>query len=265
MKKYVVISSDNNDSYLFLTSIITWAWNKLGWNVIVIIPAHSNKTSLIEKYITDLGGENKISYLPDLTGYIDRTETVAQCCRLYASGIIDGLIMTSDADMLPLSDYWHPQENEITAYGRNLSDRHYVMCYIAMDDKKWKDTLDIEWNMENSLIKDFSKREDVNSDNWEEWWQSDQNFITEKLNNARVVNIDRPINSETGYPVGRVDRSAWDKSLLQKERIDAHLFRKGYEDENWNKILTLIVECFQPTFDDLLKLNNYRNEYVKIL
>lgn len=281
MRKAVVISSTKDDNYLFYLPVVVWCWNKLGWHVYCSLPEnYTNDVPYLNKYelIVKNCGEQFSGFVyfeePEI-----RTVTIAQCIRLYAAdnivynkeidsksdGYLYDFLMISDIDMMPLSDYWQPKENEITAYGRDLSDKHYPMCYVAANLKNWWEIMNLTGYINSDMQRDLYKREDVNSDLWNEYWQVDQNLLTEKLNQQNVVRIDRGINPETGYPMGRVDRSAWDKSLLQKERIDAHLPREGYTEHNFQKILKLIKECFNPTEEEVKWICDYRNEYLKFI
>lgn len=278
-KRYVVISSNLNHDYLFLMPIVTWAWNKLGWSVILMMPSsHNDAFSLVYKNCIQSNGEvsntesrngNTLCFLLPINEY--RSETISQISRLYVSDYFkwiedDAMIMTSDADMLPLSDYWQPKENEITCYGRDLSDKHFPICYISMNKKIWMDVMNLTGDANNDLRRDLATMPKAKSDNFNEWWQVDQDFCTEKLNEQQnIKRIDRGISAQTGYPIGRVDRSAWDKSLKQKERIDAHLFRNGFENENFTRIMHLIINTFNPTQEEIDFLNNYRNQYVKFI
>lgn len=256
MRRTVVISSTSNDDYLFFLPIICWAWNRLGWDVMCFTPLYGDKSALSRKYCTP---NNTFIKLPEFEGY--RIETISQCIRLYGHVFTDysdgnPVLMTSDIDMLPLSDYWNPDPNEITCYGRDLSDKHYPICYIAMDIENWQDVVG------NNMLLDLENSK-AKSNSWSEWWQVDQDIITTKLSNQIVNRIDRSIAPNSHYPLGRIDRGCWDCSLKQPLRIDAHLLRPGYTEGNWNKILELIHECFNPTKEEINWMMDYRNDYIK--
>lgn len=214
----VVISHNGNPEYAFFEPIVKWAWERLGWDVLCLVT---------DSVIT------------------------SQCIRLYAHQYVapDTMLMTSDIDMLPLSDYWKPANDDITCYGRNLSNEHQPICYIAMTAKRWR------FVMGNNMEADIER--------FGEKWTTDQDIITDNLSIFVCEYIDRPISPLTGYPVGRIDRSAWDRSLKQPERIDSHLLRPGWTDENWAKIIALIEECLSPTIDELHWLHNYRDTWNK--
>lgn len=184
MNRYVIISCNNHPDYEFYLPIVKWAWKQFGWETIILRPFVMNGI---------------------------REETVTQCMRLYAadyriSADADATLMTSDADMIPLSDYWQPQATDITCYGRDLSDRHQPICYIAMLASKWRQVMNLSGIIYNDMKRDLEQTK-ARSDKWEEWWQVDQDIITDRLNRHNVVNIDRGIESGSHLPYGRVDRA----------------------------------------------------------
>lgn len=271
MKRIVAISSNGSNDYLFYLPIVTWAWNKLGWEVLTMIcnsehPTFEQRKKLvIESSLEFAGVENYYIDIPKIKGV--REETLTQCARLYAANLADFnyMVMTSDADMLPLSDYWKPNPVHFTSYGRDLSDKHFPICYLAGTTKSWQTLMRLSGNLKYDMRQDLELRKDVHSDKWEEYWQCDQNLVTERLNKFDVARIDRGIDPYTGYPVGRVDRSAWEKSLSQPERIDAHLFRGGYKIENFTRIISLIKECFAVTDGEISWMWKYQDDYTKLL
>lgn len=268
----VVISTNGNDDYLFYIPIVMWAWNRIGWEVMCMmydsVAKHyeQKKQLVIDSCLNHAGSDNYYLNIPQVKGV--REETLTQCSRLYAANFADFsyMIMTSDADMLPLSDYWKPNPILFTSYGRDLSDRHYPICYLAASVKKWQTLMSLSGNFKYDMRHDLELRMDVHSDKFEDYWQVDQNLVTQRLNKTDVARIDRGISPYTGYPIGRVDRSAWLKSLEQPERIDAHLFRQGWSAGNWFPgIIPLIKECFNVTDKEIKWMDEYRKNYISLL
>ncbi|HUM52980.1 MAG TPA: hypothetical protein PK431_14245 [Chitinophagales bacterium] len=265
MRKAVVISCNNNPDYLFYAPIVTWAWNKIGWGTIIYLCSVDKKNS---SFISNKLIEAKVTaIIPcDIEKY--STETVSQCIRLYAANNFEWygykssksefLLMTSDVDMLPLSDYWKPNEKSITAYGRDLSDEHYPMCYLSMNIELWEDVMTLTGSVKSDLERDLNI--------YENNWTCDQTIITERLNKrSDVVRIDRGIDKSTGYPIGRCDRSSFLNSLKQKERVDAHLFRNGWESDKWDNLIFLLDENFKINKEELEMFNNYRTDFINQL
>lgn len=275
-RKIAVVSTNDNDDYLFYLPIVAWAWAKLGWGLFFSKPhGESGRMKLaLEVSCSVVPHQLMWSYvtLPSYA-YIPesrvREETLAQSSRLYAANYVgfqdDDLIITSDVDMMPLSDYWRGLSDDITCYGRNLSDEHFPICYIMASSKKWKKIMNLSGFSDNDMLADIKEFPQSFSDEKSKAWVYDQDLVTARLNKCDVVRIDRPISPYTGYPVGRVDRSAWERSLEQSERIDAHLPRSGYTDENFAKVKALIKECFLVEENEICWMDEYRKKYISLM
>lgn len=188
MNRYVVISSNNHPDYEFYVPIAKWAWKQFGWETICLHP-----------FI--------------LNGY--REETITQVIRLYAANYLKGdtMMMTSDADMIPLSDYWNPNPDSITCYGHDLTGYvHQPMCYIAMMASNWRRVMNLTGDMYQDMKRDLAESK-AGSKVWSEWWQVDQDIITDRLSqvsqngNVKVVKVDRGIEPGDHLPFGRLDRA----------------------------------------------------------
>ncbi len=162
---------------------------------------------------------------------------VTQTARLYAACEIteQAYIMTGDIDMIPLSDYWKFNDDEITVWGRDLTDYHYPICYIGMNTSNWIEVMNLKDGvrkpyMTNSFIKrDLDSMPNAKSEEAIKRWVVDQDLITERLNNCGmpITKIDRGMYAN-GYPVGRVDRSAW--TLEHSQFVDCHMPRGIWKD-----------------------------------
>lgn len=229
--KYVVISSNKNPDYEFYLPLVEWAWNRLGWDVIIMYPF------------------NCFPY---------KEETITQCMRLYVASLSelnlldDDLLMTSDADMIPLADYWKPNPNEITAYGHDLTGyQHVPMCYIAMNVANWKKVMNLTNDMNHCMQRDLADSKAL-SPNKTEWWGVDQDIITERLSRHTVTKIDRSIEPNSYLPKGRFDRASmqYPKTPL----IDFHAPREGWK--HFDKIKEVITKAFGSFPDELLNMTN---------
>jgi hypothetical protein len=135
--------------------------------------------------------------------------------------------MTADGDMMPCSNYWHPNENEITCYGHDLTGYgHYPICYIAMNSNEWKRVMNItDGELMPQIESLLDKYEQASSDNWEQWWQVDQDIITEKLKKENVNSVLRGREQRFGLALGRIDRFNWAETINTENPIDAHMVR----------------------------------------
>lgn len=223
MKKYVVVSSNNNPDYLFYAPYMEKAWNHLGWELCVIITHDVNPADLNLK-----NPDTIIVQLPNIPGL--RQETIAQAGRLYAANYLnrDALYMTSDMDLLPLQGYWKPDPNNITVYGHDLTwHSYYPMGYIAMTGHNWAKYMNCTMNTASDMERDCKETQIAYSEKWEDWWNVDWNLITLRLSpfKDKITFIERgqvQIANAT-LAKGRIDRYNWKATQEgNTEFIDAH-------------------------------------------
>jgi hypothetical protein len=272
MKKYVVLSVNDNPDYLFHVPLVVWAWRKLGWEPILFFHGKRNKLSgligdTFELLHRDMTTEMKFLYslaVYDLDPTEYHSETITQVSRLYGTCVADGYLMTGDIDMLPLSDYWKPEMNQLTVYGRDLTDYHYPICYIGAHSRIWSEIMKINHDDYNEYIKrDLDSMPQAKSSDKTKRWVTDQDLITERINNSSYVpvRIDRGTDKRTGYPIGRIDRSHW--TLEHKEYIDCHMYHGIQSDENKFKVTLKMLHTVWPKENWSWWINYYK-EFKKI-
>lgn len=289
MKKYVVIAVNDNPIYSYYLPLVVWAWRSLGWDVFIFYCGGPTKINDLIMGTFDLlhqgmTAEMKAYYRLFIIGVdpIDgfKTSTIAQVSRLYACCAISGdrYLMTSDADLLPLSDYWkvsvarplYTDRNgsghllvgpKPTTYGRDLTDYHYPMAYIGALSSDWVKIMQIDKLNHDLMIKRDLETIKPRIDEW----QSDQDIVTQRINEYgvhRFTHIPRGVDKRTGYPLGRIDRSNW--HLNHAEFIDAHLFHDTLtNDDSFKKILELLHHVW-PT-RDFKWFIEYTKEFKKLI
>lgn len=234
MKKYVVVSANNPDpaefkDYLFYLPYIEKAWNSLGWDLCLMITHDvpfketNNHGGQTFKTLNKNNPDTIVIQLPNIEGL--RQATIAQSGRLYAANYLplDAMIMTSDIDLLPLKDYWHPKPEDITVYGHDLTWRtFYPMGYVAMTGHNWKKYLNCTYDTAKDLERDAKEIGIAYSPDWEKWWNHDWTLLTKRLKpfHDKLTLIDRGQTSK-GLALGRIDRADWEGTQDQ-EWIDAH-------------------------------------------
>jgi hypothetical protein len=249
MKKYVVIGVNETPKYLYYLPLVKWAWAQFGWETFVFFIGQPNKVSdLSRSFIDHFWVISEYYY-----GY--KSETIAQFSRMYAGRFIKAdLLMTSDADIIPLSDYWKPELNKITCYGRDLSNEHQPMCFVSMSSKQWIDVMDDNHTM--PLVKMFNDVDEANSE-LKNKWVGDQHILTKRLGNVQKTEINRGIDPKTNYPIGRVDRSRW--TLDHKQLIDCHMPHDILtNDKSFHKVMELL-HLNWPTQDFKWFVEYHRN------
>jgi hypothetical protein len=239
MEKIVVVSTNNNPDYYFYAPYIKKAWNKLGWKL-AVISTHDVDPKLIE-------ADYNITF-PEVAGI--RLATQAQGSRLYAANFlpIDALIMTSDMDLLPLSDYWHPNPEKITVFGHDLTDySFYPMGYVAMTGHKWREIMQLTYNSAEDMLRDAKETGIAFSEKWEEWWNFDWDLLTKRLKplHNSLVLITRGRRLTGTYAYGRVDRADSMSIPPNETLIDAHCENHNVQHpEKLGKFISLFESVY---------------------
>ncbi len=214
MIDYVIISSDDNPMYKDFYPIVAKRWSDLGFKVYYI-----NITDSDEIIENEFGIYHKMKSLSSIS-----TGFQSQVVRLFASKFIDGYMLTSDIDMLPINkDYFNQYNGEVTKdnvivySGQPYGDVPYFpMCYVLSHSKNFVNYLDLkDLSFEDycqMLIRDYGQA-----------WNTDENFMYDKFKNhidSVVIKNERDFSK-------RIDRGNWsyDIRLLENYYIDSHLLR----------------------------------------
>jgi|688.fasta_scaffold08774_16 hypothetical protein len=212
---YVVISSDDNPMYKDFYPIVSKIWNSFGLKTYFI--NITNENSITEN---EYGFVHKIKSIDNIPSSYQ-----SQIVRLFSPNLIDGNILMSDIDMIPLNyDYFKNNseyllDDNIVVYTTNpYTDRPFhAMCYLLGNSKTFKKIL----GTENMTYEEFVKTlESVYGHSW----FADENFFYDKSigNENKMVFLKRDIKNT------RIDRSKWvyDVNKLHKGTyIDSHLLR----------------------------------------
>ena len=215
MIDYVIISSDDNPMYKDFYPIVAKRWLELGFKTYYLNISDSDE--IIEN---EYGVIHKIKALDFVS-----TGFQSQVVRLFSSNFIEGNIMMSDIDMLPINGEYYKQyvgeltnENVIIYSGQPYGNvPYYPMCYVLSHSSNFKKYLDIE----NINFSEYCK---MLSDNYGQAWNTDENFMYDRFQNYKenlVVKNDRDFSR-------RVDRGNWIYSIDLLKRghyIDSHMLR----------------------------------------
>jgi hypothetical protein len=223
---YVIISSDDNPMYKDFYTIVAKRWFDLGFKTYYV-----NITHIDEVIENEWGIIHKIKSLDFVS-----TGFQSQVVRLFASNFINGVILTSDIDMLPINvNYFKQYINELTSdnviiysgqpYG-NVP--YYPMCYVLSHSNNFREYLDIK-------DMSFSEYCKMLLNKYGQAWNTDENFMYNQFQNHSDKLI---IKRERDFS-RRIDRGNWSYNLdLLKSGhyIDSHMLRpylqyKKYIDE----------------------------------
>jgi hypothetical protein len=224
---YVIISSDDNPLYKDFYGIVAKRWFELGFKTYFI-----NITDNDEIVKNEWGVIHKIKSIDGFS-----TGFQSQIVRLFSPNLIDGNILISDIDMLPISSrYFNEQvsyltnDNIVLCSGQPYSDvPFYPMCYVISNSKVLKKTLGID----NLSFEEYCK---MIKEQYHLAWNSDENFLYDKLKNFQGILTKKERDFKK-----RIDRSSWmyDINLIKNDYyIDSHLLRPlSTEIEKINKLL----------------------------
>lgn len=266
MKKYIVLSVNDNVDYLYFTPLVCWAWRYFGWEPILMYRGKLDKLSevwQISRTVTPIVG-----WLHEMDGY--RSDTITQVSRLYASHVIqeEAYLMTGDIDMIPLSDYWKPNIGVPTVYGHDLTGfGHYPICYIGMPKSLWRFVmgLDESKSIEEMMKFHLDAMPQAKDPDFYKYWFTDQDLITDRLKQYGTGKIDFINRGQGahGYARGRVDRATNGWVLDQPELIDAHLEQQTWQNDEKIKRLFNLLHTVWPK-EDWKWFVSYTKEFRKL-
>lgn len=288
-----IISITYSDTYLYFLPIVTYCWNKLGVDVICFMPEirdggdrefkeMGKLTWQKVRLISEVNAKNGFK----ITAYYfnapeHKESTYAQCSRLYAACLDlpeDEVIFTSDVDMalfkLP------PYVGGFTIFGADLVPaKQYPMCYISAKVKDWrrafelyeyKTSTEFPKGVSGGVIKSYQNCLDellggIEAQHFRgNYWGKDQETAYNKISLTQEINITPRAKPGTQFASKRYDRDdAYILHRLSPDMIDFHMNRPGYEDRNFEIILTILKYHYpSDSFDWLI---DYNNAYKKLL
>ncbi len=262
-----IISSTYDDKYLYFLPIVAYCWNKLGVDVICFMPRYGveyplDKMYLINNTISEqqLKCEIKLFEAPE-----HKQATYAQCSRLYGACLDlpeDEVLIISDCDMANFKI--PPHENEITIFGSDLvPDGQFPMCYASGTVKEWRESFGISWYHKTYQFMLDTLLGEIECDHMRgNYWGKDQQTLWENTKDiATLIPRARPNTQFANHRADREDIN-W-RAYVNEDLVDAHLWRPGYEENNFNNIMELLQMKYPQ--DDFTWLVDYNEDYKKLL
>lgn len=260
-----IISTTYDSKYLYFLPITTWCWNRLNVDVICFIPIEKtgsdyDKISLAMEYCNNY----KLSVY-QFEAPEHKEATYAQCSRLYGACLDlpeNEILITGDIDMamFKVPEYTSGAFNIL---GSDLTPpKQFPICYLMATVKEWRDAFDLKGKHYQECLDGLLGGIEAESFRGN-YWCKDQEEAYNKI--SKVSRIEKVRAKEgTQFATKRVDRDDLHyMDRLDKDIIDAHLWRPGYTEENFPKILELL-QYFYPE-DDFNWLKKYTEEYIKLL
>lgn len=279
-----IISTTYSDTYFYFLPIVTFCWNKLGVDVICFMPSVSNKVNSGDKtllvYKTMYEVLNSNIDICTFNAQFHKQSTYAQCSRLYGACLDlpeDEILITGDVDMamFKVPEY---TSGSFNVFGSDLTPpKQFPICYLMATVKEWRMAFNLQYGCmserlnEEAWIETRKYQECLDSllggieaESFRgNYWSKDQEEAYNKI--SKVTRLEKARAREgTQFATKRVDRDDLHyMDRLDKDIIDAHLWRPGYTEENFPKILELL-QYFYPE-DDFNWLIEYTNEYRKLV
>jgi len=277
MKKYIVVSVNENCDYQYFLPLTCAVWQKFGWTPIVfyqgqvtfpeaVDPDDRSRRHKLFDLLMDQPYDGAVVGVGPIDGY--RSDTITQISRLYAACLDlqeDDYLMTGDIDMIPLSNYWQPDFIKPTVYGHDLTGfGHFPICYIGAPVKLWREFMKLEGtDYQYHIQKDLMTLPQAKDQDFYKYWFTDQDLITARLKEYGTGKIDFINRGQysNGYAKGRVDRGAW--HLGHEQFIDAHLLQQCHHtEEKIQKLMDLLYHVWPK--EDWLWFLNYTKEFKKL-
>lgn len=259
-----IIASTIDPKYHFFIPITTWCWNKLGVDVICFMPCFEAteqvRNALMYEAVNRMNMDIKYVHFDAPK---NKETTYAQCSRLYAGGLDlpdDEILITSDVDMAVFKQ--PPFNTDMCIWGSDLvPEGQYPMCYASAESIIWRMRMNNGHETVQECLDELLN--DIECENFRgNYWGKDQETLYNQVRGfAHTISRARP---GTQFATNRVDRDDinW-RSYLGPDLVDAHLWRPGYEENNFNNILELLR--FQYPNDNFDWLISYREQYIKLL
>lgn len=279
-----IISTTYDNKYLFFWPIVAFCWDKLNVGTICFAPQPTNtdekrnqKMVLIADTLLKLKLKNEYQFYK-FTCPEHKEATYAQCSRLYGAALFglqnDEILITSDIDMA-VFQIPDNRGQDMSIFGSDLvPNGQYPICYATGSVRNWRTIMGIE-SIEGKgsglivrCIKTYQKcleelLGDIDAEHFRgNFWSKDQETLYNAAKGiATLIPRARP---GTQFAERRYDRD--DAFLLERlspDTIDFHMPRPGYEEKNFEIIMT-VLKYHYPN-DDLTWIENFRNEYVNLL
>ena len=263
-----IISCTADEKYSYFIPIVTWTWNKLGVGVVLFLPESSKGDEKIQLGLNcmDYGYKENNHYYFDMPRH--KEATAAQCVRLYGACLDlpeDEVIITSDIDMAVFKVPPFAHLGGFTVLGADLvPDGQLPMCYATATVKDWRDAFELNGITYQQAL-DRLLGEDECQDYRACRWSVDQEQLRIKIFNSNgSINLLTRSNGQNQFAQNRYDRD--DQFILDRlspDTIDFHMNRPGYEEKNFEIILTILKYHYPQ--DDFEWLKKYTEEYNKLL
>jgi len=210
----------------------------------------------------------QVHFVKPVPGY--KSSTVMQVSRALVGALPtlqqDDYAIISDVDMIPLSRSYFRQQDSTKKFHIFSADAYtditkgweplkFPMCYLGANKQYWREIFNITTDdISFETAKSLEGRADV--------WDNDESYVCGKIKTSKYYKQDMHLMVRTwpgSRAYKRLDRENWHFNS-QKDLIDAHFFRPGYQ--HMNELLAVFRVYFNNDVEFLLR---YTDQFTRNL
>ncbi len=166
--------------------------------------------------------------------------------------------------MAAFGDYLKLKNADFDVFGYDLvPEKQYPICFVSATVKNWRNAMQINGkSLQECLDNDLGHIECEHFRG--NYWGFDQEKLYNMVSQNSNIYLHGRAKPGTQFATRRVDRdNMFYEENINSELIDAHLWRPGYSDENFPKILNLLQRMYpNDNFDWLI---SYTEQYKALL
>jgi len=274
-----IISSTYDSKYLYFLPIVTFCWNRLGVDVICFMPylkdgidgynPDKNKRAKYELIIDTLDELGIELQAAPFSAPEHKEATYAQCSRLYGACLDlpeDEILITADVDMAVFKKIWVDIPKEFPHFyiiGNDLTpDKQYPICYAYARVGTWRSVFELDGKAYQQCLDEHLGG--IECENMRgNYWGADQEKLYNMASRSMPILTPRS-NGQNQFATKRYDRDdSYILDRLSPDTIDFHMNRPGYEEKNFEIILTILKYHYPD--EDFTWLVDYTNAYKQLL
>lgn len=268
----VVNSTDLNPIYAYFMPIVSRIWSRYMEYCPIALLYGSEDIWMSTRINTFLYKEIKataqVHFVKPVPGY--KSSTVMQVSRALVGALPtlqqDDYAIISDVDMIPLSRSYFRQQDSTKKFHIFSADAYtditkgweplkFPMCYLGANKQYWREIFNITTDdISFETAKSLEGRADV--------WDNDESYVCGKIKTSKYYKQDMHLMVRTwpgSRAYKRLDRENWHFNS-QKDLIDAHFFRPGYQ--HMNELLAVFRVYFNNDVEFLLR---YTDQFTRNL
>jgi hypothetical protein len=262
-RKIIILSVDHNPTYAWFVPLCTLMWRDVAdFDVSCIFVGQGNPWILDR--VREVGTQVYECEPPSCCP----ASASSQLIRLFSytlPGISpEDYLLSVDADAWPLARAFDPSGAACDLIYPESADHaetpYFPIGYIGAKAQSWREFMGVdasspELAMEGLFLTDPTLLGGHSG------WNYDETLVTRKIKAWRPMTDIHVVKRSGDPPVDRIDRAAWPAIPVADGKIDAHLLRPAWTEEDWPRLRPLLEQRLSR--DNLAWADNYRAEWLK--